>query len=67
MFGRVTAAVIATGRRPQRRALDLMIASTAIAEELPLYTTNPDDFAGLDSRVPIMRVTRPLVPRETPN
>jgi predicted nucleic acid-binding protein len=67
MFGRVTAAVIATGRRPQRRALDLMIASTAIAEELPLYTTNPDDFAGLDSRIPIMRVTRPLVPRETPN
>ena len=47
-YGRVTAAVIAAGRKPRRRAVDLMIAATAIAAELPLYTTNPDDFAGLD-------------------
>ena len=46
-YGRVTAAVIAAGRKPHRRAVDLMIAATAIAAELPLYTTNPDDFAGL--------------------
>ena len=58
IFGRVSAAVIATGRRPRRRVVDLMIASTAIAEGLPLYTTNPDDFAGLTSLVPIMRVTQ---------
>ncbi|MGH3227324.1 MAG: type II toxin-antitoxin system VapC family toxin [Streptosporangiaceae bacterium] len=67
IFGRVSAAVIAAGRRPRRRVLDLMIASTAIAEGLPLYTTNPDDFAGLESLVPIMRVTRPPVPHEMPN
>jgi len=64
IFGRVTAAVIATGRKPRRRVADLMIASIAIAERLPLYTTNPDDFAGLDSHIPIMRVTRPPVPHE---
>src|SRR5229473_5725706 len=40
-FGQVTAAVIAAGRRPRRRAADLMIASTAIAAGLPLFTTNP--------------------------
>jgi predicted nucleic acid-binding protein len=28
-------------------ALDLMVASVAIAEDLPLCTTNPADFAGL--------------------
>jgi predicted nucleic acid-binding protein len=66
IFGRVSAAVIAAGRRPRRRAVDLMIASTAIAEGLPLYTTNPDDFAGLDSLLPIVPVTRPTVPHERP-
>ena len=50
-YGRVTAAVVAAGRKPRRRAVDLMIAATAIAAELPLYTTNPDDFAGLSHLV----------------
>ena len=31
MFGRVTAAVIAAGHKPRGRAIDLMIAATAIA------------------------------------
>jgi predicted nucleic acid-binding protein len=64
IFGRVTAAVIATGRKPRGRVVDLMIAATAITEGLPLYTTNPDDFAGLGSLLPIMPVTRPPVPHE---
>ena len=43
-----------------------MIASSAIAEGLPLYTTNPDDFSGLGSLLDIMPVTRPPVPHERP-
>ena len=63
-YGRVTAAVIAAGRKPRRRAVDLMIAATAIAAELPLYTTNPDDFAGLEHLVTVIQVTRPEVANE---
>ena len=36
-----------------------MIAAVAIAEELPLFTTNPTDFAGLGHLVTVMPVTRP--------
>jgi predicted nucleic acid-binding protein len=47
-YGRVYAAVIAAGRRPHgRRAFDLLIAATALANGLPLYTRNADDFAEL--------------------
>ena len=63
-YGRVTAAVVAAGRKPRRRAVDLMIAATAIAAELPLYTTNPDDLAGLGHLVTVVSVTRPAVPNE---
>jgi predicted nucleic acid-binding protein len=63
-YGRVTAVVIAAGRKPRRRAVDLMIAATAIAAELPLYTTNPDDFAGLEHLVTVIPVTRPEIPNE---
>ncbi|MEU4314469.1 type II toxin-antitoxin system VapC family toxin [Nocardia sp. NPDC024068] len=63
-YGRVCAAVIATGRKPRRRIADLMIASIALAEDLPLYTTNPGDFKGLESLVTIVSVTRPSVPHE---
>jgi len=61
LLGRVTAALIAANRKPRRRVADLMIAATAIAEGLPLFTTNPDDFAGLDSLVRFIPVTRPAV------
>ena len=67
IFGRVTAAVVAAGRKPRGRAVDLMIAATAIAEGLPLFTTNPGDFTGLDTLVHIVPVTRPPVPHEQPS
>ena len=35
-----------------------MIAATAIAEGLPLYTTSPADFTGLDSRLEVIPVAR---------
>jgi hypothetical protein len=58
IYGRVTAAVIAAGRKPRGRAVDLMIAATAIAERLPLYTTSPADFTGLDSLLELIAVAR---------
>jgi len=65
IYGRVSAAVVAIGRKPRRRMVDLMIAATAIAENLPLFTTNPDDFKGLDELLTIVPVTRPRVPHES--
>lgn len=47
MYGRVFAAVRAGGRSARTRLADLLIASTAAANDLPLYTRNPGDFAGL--------------------
>jgi predicted nucleic acid-binding protein len=63
-FGRVTAAVVSAGRKPRRRTADLMIAATAMAERLPLFTTNPDDFDGLSGVLTVVPVTRPVVPHE---
>ena len=59
VYGRVAAAVIAAGRKPRRRFADLMIAATAIVEELPLFTTNPDDYRGMENLLTVVRVTRP--------
>ena len=64
IYGRLTAAVIAAGRKSRRRIADLMIAATAIAEDLPLYTTNPDDYAGLEKLIRLVPVTRPPLPQE---
>lgn len=60
-YGRVAAAVAAVGRTPRRRIADLMIASVAIAHELPLFTTNPDDFHGLGGLVVVVPVGLPDV------
>lgn len=56
LFGRVAAAVLAAGRTPRRRIAALMIAAIAIVHELPLYTTNPADFAGLDGLLTVCPV-----------
>ncbi|WP_327066328.1 type II toxin-antitoxin system VapC family toxin [Kitasatospora sp. NBC_01302] len=61
IYGRVCAAVIGAGRKPRRRVADLMIAAIAVAEGLPLFTTNPDDFKGLEDLLTIVPVTRPRV------
>ena len=62
-YGRVCAAVVSTGRKPRRRVADLMIAAVAVAQDLALYTANPDDFAGLDELLTIVPVTRPASAR----
>ena len=48
-YGGFVALVLAAGRHPRPRRLDLMIAATAAVNDLPLYTRNADDFAGLDA------------------
>jgi hypothetical protein len=56
-YGRVYAAVGATGRKARgQRAMDLLIAATAVAVGLPLYTRNPDNFAGLSDLLEIVSV-----------
>lgn len=47
-FGRVAAALRSSGRKPTARAYDALIAATAIANELPLYTSNAADFEGIE-------------------
>jgi tRNA(fMet)-specific endonuclease VapC len=47
-FGRVSASLRQHGRKPAARAFDALIAATALANELPVYTCNPKDFAGID-------------------
>ena len=47
-FGRVAASLRRAGRKTTARAYDAMIAATAIANDLPVYTCNPSDFAGIE-------------------
>ena len=44
MYGRIFAAARAAGQSSRSRLADLLIASTAAANNLPIYTRNPDDF-----------------------
>ncbi len=56
-YGLVYAAVTAVGRKARgARAVDLLIAATAKAAGLPLYTRNPDDFKALEHLVEIVAV-----------
>lgn len=48
-FGRVAAQLRASGRKSTARAYDAIIAATAVANDLPVFTRNPDDFAGIAS------------------
>lgn len=47
-FGRVAASLRASGRKPAARAYDALIAATALAHDLPVYTTSARDFEGID-------------------
>lgn len=47
-FGGVASSLRHTGRKAAARAYDAMIAATALANNLPVYTCNPDDFSGIE-------------------
>lgn len=47
-FGRVASSLRRAGRKTSARSYDAMIAATAIAADLPIYTCNPGDFSGID-------------------
>lgn len=55
-FGTLVALTLDASRDPKPRRLDLMIAAIASARDLPLYTRNAKDFAGLDNMVEIVEV-----------
>jgi predicted nucleic acid-binding protein len=55
-FGRIYAAVLTAGRQPRRRMADLLIAATALAAGMPLYTRNADDFVGLEQIIDVVAV-----------
>jgi predicted nucleic acid-binding protein len=56
-YGRIFAAVADAGRKPRgARAADLLIAATALATQLPLYTRNPNDFEALDDLVDVVAI-----------
>ena len=61
VFGRVAADLRNEGRKPAARAFDALIAATAIANRMPLYTANPDDYRGISGLdlVPVPRPSRP--------
>ena len=56
-YGRIYAAVAAAGRKARGpRAVDLLIAATAHASSLSLYTRNPEDFRGLEKLMDIVTI-----------
>ncbi|GAA2832992.1 type II toxin-antitoxin system VapC family toxin [Crossiella cryophila] len=55
-YGTLVALTLEANRSPRPRRLDLMIAAIASARDLPLYTRNVADFAGLDDMVTVVEV-----------
>ena len=56
-YGRIYAAATAAGRKARgRRAMDLLIAATCLAAQLPLYTRNRSDFDGLSGVIDVVAI-----------
>jgi predicted nucleic acid-binding protein len=55
-YGQLAAKVVASGRNPRARVMDLLIAATAHAHDATLYTRNPKDLLGLESILDIVSV-----------
>jgi len=55
-YGLLVGLVVAAGRDPRPRRMDLMIAATAAAHGLPLFTRNDSDLRGLESALRVNAV-----------
>lgn len=67
-FARVALALRQSGRAVKPRAYDAMIAATALANGLPLYTCNPKDFTGIEGLTVVsVPVPGPRAPGEPPS
>jgi tRNA(fMet)-specific endonuclease VapC len=63
-FGQVAASLRRGGRKSSARAFDALIAATALANDLPVYTCNPSDFGGID-RLRVVAIPHPDAPVNT--
>jgi tRNA(fMet)-specific endonuclease VapC len=61
-FGGVAASLRRAGRKATARTYDAMIAATAVANDLPIYTCKPTDFNGIDG-LSVVAVPLPDDPR----
>jgi predicted nucleic acid-binding protein len=52
-YGVLAARVVKAGRQPRARVMDLLIAATAHAHNVTLYTRNPQDLRGLERLIAI--------------
>lgn len=55
-YGRLAAAVVAVGRQPRARTMDLLIAATAHAHGARLYTRNAADLRGVEDLLEVVPV-----------
>lgn len=55
-YGMLAHVTVTSGRQPRRRALDLLIAATAHAHEVPLFTRGRADLAVLEGHVDVRLV-----------
>lgn len=55
-YGLIVAAVVGEGRKPRSRFADLLIAATAHANRLDLYSRNAEDFTGLEGLVDVVAI-----------
>jgi hypothetical protein len=59
-YARIYTAVSIAGRKARgRRAVDMLVAATALSMQLPLYTRNVADFAGLSGLVEVIAASTP--------
>ena len=57
-FGGVAADIRSSGRKTKARSYDALIAAISISNDLPLYSVNPSDFAGI-GRLELVAVPHP--------